>query len=277
MKIPSFLYLLILAASYTHAETAEPANDTPKELQEYDIEIIIFEDAHLRYINSEVWPQMDVDDEVELEEEVEPVAIQPLTEEVAIVEKIKNMEQPTLNKIYLTSFENTPPVILNKAYKKLNASSQQKVLLYASWRQAGLDKSIAFDININELVNNHRLKTEAESAITGQFKIILARYLHFYSQLEYQRFSPGEQDNTQEEIENSSDSFIEATSENPLLATEEREEKTVTMQTFAIDNHRRMRSKELHYIDHPLVGMLIQINPSIKVEATKVKDSPVLN
>ena len=29
----------------------------------------------------------------------------------------------------------------------------------------------------------------------------------------------------------------------------------------ALAQHRRMRSKELHYIDHPLMGMLIYINP----------------
>lgn len=30
-------------------------------------------------------------------------------------------------------------------------------------------------------------------------------------------------------------------------------------QTFRFNEHRRMRSGELHYIDHPLMGMLIQI------------------
>ena len=35
--------------------------------------------------------------------------------------------------------------------------------------------------------------------------------------------------------------------------------------------HRRMRSKELHYIDHPLVGLLIQINPTEKTEAVKAQ------
>ena len=36
-----------------------------------------------------------------------------------------------------------------------------------------------------------------------------------------------------------------------------------------INSHRRMRSKELHYIDHPLVGILIQINPVEKTKETK--------
>jgi hypothetical protein len=39
---------------------------------------------------------------------------------------------------------------------------------------------------------------------------------------------------------------------------------SVSTNIFHMKNHRRMRSKELHYIDHPLVGMLIQINPVVK-------------
>jgi len=31
--------------------------------------------------------------------------------------------------------------------------------------------------------------------------------------------------------------------------------------TFRFNEHRRMRSKELHYIDHPLMGMLVLITP----------------
>ncbi len=34
------------------------------------------------------------------------------------------------------------------------------------------------------------------------------------------------------------------------------------MQSFIVKSHRRMRSRELHYIDHPKVGMLILITPS---------------
>ena len=35
---------------------------------------------------------------------------------------------------------------------------------------------------------------------------------------------------------------------------------------YRMENHRRMRSKVLHYIDHPLVGILVQINTVIKPE-----------
>ena len=48
--IPTLLLLFATGTSVL-AETA-PAADQP----EYDVEVIIFEDAHARYINSEDWP-----------------------------------------------------------------------------------------------------------------------------------------------------------------------------------------------------------------------------
>jgi hypothetical protein len=35
-----------------------------------------------------------------------------------------------------------------------------------------------------------------------------------------------------------------------------------------------MRSKELHYIDHPLVGILVKIIPVEKPEEPEASDSP---
>ena len=51
MKIITILFILLFNISYSLAETT----DTPEILKEYDIEIIIFEDAHARYLNSESW------------------------------------------------------------------------------------------------------------------------------------------------------------------------------------------------------------------------------
>ena len=81
------------------------------------------------------------------------------------------------------------------------------------------------------------LLMSSKNSITGNFKLVLARYLHIYGDMEYQR-----------NVDNSS---AEQTIENSAL------ENT----SHPMKIHRRMRSKELHYIDHPLVGILIQINP----------------
>ena len=52
-------FLLLLNISQAFAETT----DIQKPLKEYDVEIIIFEDAHARYLNSESWHKNSSDEE----------------------------------------------------------------------------------------------------------------------------------------------------------------------------------------------------------------------
>jgi len=211
MKTLTIIFLLLSNISHCLAETTE----SQENLKEYDIEIIIFEDAHARYINSESWRRDS-----------------SAAEEVASDSKTKRITKKS-TELY-TAVE---PKILSKEYKRINNSSEFNVLLYSAWSQVGLKDSDAFKISINELKNIHRGKSK--NTITGKIKIVLARYLHFYSQLEYQR-----QDN-----------------KNQPADLEQNINITVNNENYLMKNHRRMRSKELHYIDHPLVGILIQINP----------------
>ena len=37
---------------------------------------------------------------------------------------------------------------------------------------------------------------------------------------------------------------------------------------FPLKVHRKMRSKELHYIDHPLFGILVEIRPAQSEDET---------
>jgi len=209
--------LLLIATTNAIAEEIEPISD----LKEYDVEIIIFEDAHARYLNSQSWNQQKL-----------------YTDENGIDENIgKEINENPGN------FQSIKPSILNGKYKRISSSSEYDVLFYGAWRQAGLDKNKAFEIDINDLENIHISKSA--NTLTGKFKLVLARYLHIYNELEYQR----------EAI---------ATTENTLEKTE------INNEIYPLKSHRRMRSKELHYIDHPLVGMLIQINPVEKQEEEKL-------
>ena len=217
MKILITLLLLTLTASTTIAEEINPIS----ELKEYDVEIIIFEDAHARYLSSQSWDQ----------------AIQHADENSIDENTDKEVNENPVN------FQAIKPSILNAKYKRVSASSEYNVLFYGAWRQPGLDKKLAFEIDINDLVNTH--KSDTANTLTGKFKLVLARYLHIYNELEYKR-----------EV---------------IATTEDAQEKTeINDEIYPLKSHRRMRSKELHYIDHPLVGMLIQINPVEKQEKEKL-------
>jgi hypothetical protein len=209
MKRLITLLLLALISNTVFAEEIGPTVD----LKEYDVEIIIFEDSHVRYLASQSWDQ----------------GAQKIDDNNFFMDKAKVAEEKTSN------FKSIPPTILNEKYKRILLSSEYNILFYGSWRQAGLDKEQAFEIDIKDLENNHN--NQSINKLSGNFKLILTRYLHIYSDLEYLRIQQTHP------------------SENILENTE------ISDEIYPLKNHRRMRSKELHYIDHPLIGILVQINP----------------
>ena len=229
MKIIPVILLLLLSINIAQAEEGI----IPK-LIEYDIEIIIFEDPHARYINSEYWHE-------------NPDLISPLSATET------ETEASNTDELKRNNFKTIKPVILGQEYRRINNSSEFNVLFYGAWRQTGLDENNAFEIKIEDLENTH--KTKSENTITGQLKLVLSRYLHIYGDLDYQR--PIDTNSIDNESNDDTSGINTATA-----TTEENQGIIVkTENNYPINIHRRMRSKELHYIDHPLVGMLIQINP----------------
>ena len=226
--------LLISISNTALAETEEAP------LKQYDIEIIIFEDAHARYINSETWPQ---NDESALTLEGETTTDQTTSK---VNTKVAEPD---------VKIENIKPAILTKEYKRINNSSEYEVLLYSAWRQQGLESSKAFDVELPALKNSHTTKSENE--ISGTIKVILARYLHLYGDLEYHR--PIVEEVT-EAYNLQNDQVTQAQQDTQWSSTTSSTNEAAEA-TYQIEFRRRMRSKELHYIDHPLVGILVQINP----------------
>ena len=236
--------LLFLQNNTVLAETKEAP------LKQYDVEIIIFEDAHARYINTETWSQHD-----------EPAS--PEDEITHAQAKVNTKKDKPAVEI-----ENINPKILTQEYKRINNSSEYEVLQYSAWRQQGLESSKAFDVELTTLKNSHT--TRSENNITGTIKVVLARYLHLFGDLDYHRPVTGEAGDTGNKGQGQMAKDIIPTSQS-IPATDESNAPAalVTEAAYPIEFRRRMRSKELHYIDHPLVGILVQINPVelIKEEA----------
>ncbi len=243
MKLLPTILLLLISINIAYAEEGIK----PK-LLEYDVEVIIFEDANARYINSEDWNHEEVISDPAPEETTElPENLDTLS-----IDEINAIDEKST-----AAFKNIKPVILNKEYKRVNNSKEYNVLFYGSWRQTGLSAEKTFEIDIQDLDNTHQ--ATSKNTLTGNFKLVLARYLHIYSKLDYQR-----------KLNNA---VTEATTIE--TATPTGETTALAYENYLITNHRRMRSKTLHYIDHPLVGMLIQINP-VKVSTEKTAEKPAV-
>jgi len=134
----------------------------------------------------------------------------------------------------------------------LNKSGKYRVLKHVSWLQPGLAKedSIAVQIHAGKNYkdefkersftqanfNDQRLPANHQvNELDGTVKIVLGRFLHLYTDLVYRKtFNVDSGD---------------ALGRSRVLAD------------FPVKTHRKMRSSTLHYIDHPYLGILIEIRP----------------
>ncbi len=185
--------------------------------KEYDFELIIFEDRSGRYSSSEKWQH-------------------ELTDSGAAKAPAANASNnPAESKI-----REIKGIGLAKYAKKLRSNKRYNVLVHKAWRQPGLSHNDAIAIPVDSgppsTGTATAAKTQDSNRIHGTIKIVLARYLHIYTDLTYQQ---------------------PLTNPTPVWDGTDAQ----LYEEFPVNFHRRMRSKELHYIDHPLVGILVMAMP----------------
>jgi|GEM_PF-5724754 len=221
-KIVAILSLSLLA-------TNSYANQTG-----YEIELIIYEDTTKRYIDSEDWSYNDM--------------LNQTNGAVLNAESIKPDAQ--------FSELDWNGAVLSDALQRIQDSPGLNVLLTKRWRQTGLDRDNAYSVEIGKQTHNipanpaeennleyksnlNQSNGEADSAevilqpaasINGYVRLVMSRYLHFEVNLEYFKPQPGES-------------------------------ASYTYKSFPVVSERRMKSKEVHYIDHPMVGIIILATP----------------
>jgi hypothetical protein len=169
---------------------------------------------------------------------------------------------------------------LNDSVQKISESSRYHLLLHTGWRQPGLDESSSipvwvkggrkFDSSYSSIdqMSHNNLSSSAEKPkdgyssmqglyeLEGQITIILSRYLHTRTELVLRKPSDMDRLMQQEELLNTTgDQDLDALEGGRLLLN------------YALTEQRRMRSKKLHYLDHPEFGMLVLITPYEKKEA----------
>jgi len=111
---------------------------------------------------------------------------------------------------------------LNDEIKRIEESNEYKVLLHTAWRQPGLDKPVAFPVHI---ATNDQPESKVGSYIEGDITLVLSRYLHVSGDLTFYR--------------NEKDGYV----------------------PYPVKFDRRMRSRETHYIDHPMISVLVLTTP----------------
>lgn len=149
---------------------------------------------------------------------------------------------------------------LDDVAKLLDNSERYHVILHRVWQQTGLDADKAVPVVIHggtDYAPNYpqlmapRWEYDAQGILVeipgparleqvdGWVKVVLGRYLHVYTDLAYRK-----------------PVMLEHTDPVTQQVT-----RTPDLYTIRVQEKRRMRSRELHYLDHPLLGMLVKITP----------------
>jgi hypothetical protein len=148
--------------------------------------------------------------------------------------------------------------ILGGVARNLAASNKYRVLKHFAWRQPVVERREALAIDINagrdftnafpertfratefndqNLIDRQRKPTQI-SELAGTVTVAIGQYIHLYTDLVYRK----------------------PVSLPPELRASLNRDQTLV--DHGIQSHRRMRSGELHYIDHPLVGIIIEATP----------------
>ncbi|MYM62133.1 CsiV family protein [Pseudomaricurvus sp. HS19] len=166
---------------------------------------------------------------------------------------------------------------LTKEAGHLARSRGMRVLLHTGWSQpvGNREEAPAVVIAAGEKFGDH-------SELEGNISVGVSRYLHVSTNLWLTRFAHNVGQNQEGEAwpqlplrpdaaaekyaqlysRDTGSLWEDDASANQLLTlTEAEEQPYVPAQVALMQQSRRMRSKELHYIDHPLMGVLILIEP----------------
>ncbi|MGK0250107.1 MAG: hypothetical protein ACI910_002875 [Oleispira sp.] len=102
-----------------------------------------------------------------------------------------------------------------------------------------------------------------EAEVTGELYLYRSRYLHLVSNLNIQHWQSLNHKSAFDKSihalpnhSNNKDNIIPSHSSSPLTAIDH-----IPLRAARIKKSRRMRSNELHYIDHPLLGILVRVTP----------------
>ena len=190
-------------------------------------------------------------------------------------------------------FQLVPPgeYRLTDAWDRLDKSSAYQPLLHVAWIQPGFASEEARLVHLRN--NNAALGTvttpidgddetlpafeepgyeptlssrirvardPSRAALDGTLRVHRARYLHVKADLLYYR--PLDTD-ASAPIPSGNDADAAPVLDSPDTALIEQllAEEDATPRLFRLTESRRMRSRELHYLDHPLFGMLVEAWP----------------
>jgi Peptidoglycan-binding protein, CsiV len=234
------------------------------DMRYYDIEVIVIENLSEKARTSENWPlQVNLTQAEKTVQLGQPVLSEWLPQDIDLKSSYKVL--------------NSSHYQLTSEVKKISESKTQRVIFHTAWRQPGLDKNQALPVYFKhevaaphviedeestetaengEIVSTQKTNT-SPSILEGILRVTLSRYLHLEAELTFKNKVPDM-----------------VKSDNPFSVLDNEDVRTEIQKQGVIhlnQKRRRIRSNELHYIDHPVLGMLINITRYEKPEDKSIR------
>ena len=158
----------------------------------------------------------------------------------------------------------------------INRQNGMQVIWKGSWQQDTQSKDLTEIIKVDAQLDQESYIGKHKNLLIdlqGSVQVSRNRYLHLTTDLilkhaELTDYTPasveaGTDAETETETEINENNIKTAiTSPATLITSDEGISKVLTpIRTAKIDQKRRMRSGEIHYIDHPLLGVVIKVTP----------------
>ncbi|WP_051347231.1 CsiV family protein [Thiomicrorhabdus chilensis] len=186
----------------------------------YTIEVIVFETFALRSWTEEYWPETFELPDYETALPLQDILNGSLTTPVTQTMKLK-----------------AQPDGLTSEAAKLTPKKGYRILFHQAWSQdTGADETMP------KLLIDNAEQTGSASHVSGTVKLYKSRYAHVEFDLEFERRIPDR---------------VKADFMQHQKITAD--ELTPDYWRFKLKESRKIRPNQLHYIDHPMFGILVQI------------------
>ncbi|MDG2276422.1 MAG: CsiV family protein [Pseudomonadales bacterium] len=123
---------------------------------------------------------------------------------------------------------------LEPSVRAINRQQHLRPIFHKKWRQATPDRQNPVGLRVDA--------PESRPRLHGTIDVSVSRYLHFNADLWYTTSDLGQEPRV-------------FSADGTSLAA------TPTVRFMHIAERRRLRSRELHYIDHPKIGIIVRIDP----------------